>query len=140
MRIELIRGKFGEYDKKISLTCSECGHNHILTNAEIVEILTKIRDNENKREGKGWLNQHGDLLFRRLLNKIINGATYQELLPYCSEGFSFESFDKAGFDYKEWEPVFCDKCGQQAYCPGCHQHIWLNKKEFLERNKDGNNK
>jgi hypothetical protein len=85
--IDSIKGKYGPEDNIYYV------NKHPIKLKELVKIIIEIRDNENKRYGRGWLNKHGDLLFRRILNKIINGATYEELEHYTVPGFNFDSSD-----------------------------------------------
>lgn len=40
------------------------------------------------------------------------------------------------FDYKDWTQVYCDNCGEQAYCPKCNKFIWRKKDDCVYTQED----
>lgn len=124
--IELRKGQYGNKDNVIYVNSDP------LTLLEIANLLILIRDNESYgRKGNGWQNQHGDLLFKKMLHKINYGISLEKLKPFLVSGFKRKDFDKADFDHTEWDKVFCDTCGKQTFCDGCNKYIWRRKKDGI---------
>lgn len=123
LEIKLEKGDYGVDDRVILVEGKK------ITLEEICEILILIRDNENKRDGKGWQNTHGDYLFSLMLHKINQGISLEDLKPFLIKGKTIGEFEKIGFNYKQWEKTFCEVCGKQAFCEECKKYIWRKKDE-----------
>ena len=119
--IKLEKGNYGKEDKIILVEGKK------ITLEEICEILILIRDNENKRQGEGWKNIHGDYLFLTMLHKINQGISLEELKPFLIRGQRRVDFEKVGFNYKQWKEIFCEVCGSRAFCKKCKKYIWRKK-------------